>query len=51
MNPSLEFFDSPNVIADTRFHRWGYTQRLMNAVEVVIHKPDRYSSRVILNLL
>lgn len=39
------------MIRDARFHRRGDSQRLVDAAEIVIHEPDRHSSRVALDLL
>jgi hypothetical protein len=39
------------VIAETSFHSRGYTERLVNAAEIVIHKPKGDGSGVILDLL
>src|SRR3989442_2080255 len=47
---SAHFLDAPNVIADSSFHCRGHAQRGMHAAEVVVHKPDRLSSRMVLNL-
>jgi hypothetical protein len=39
------------MVTNSRFHRWGYAQCLMDVAEIVVHKPKRDRSRVILNFL
>jgi hypothetical protein len=32
-----DFVEAPNMIANPCFHRWRYSQRLMNPAKVVVH--------------
>src|SRR5713226_7896702 len=45
-----QFLNRPNMIADSTLHRRGNAESLMDAAEVVIHKPNRHGSRMVLNL-
>src|SRR6266478_4192696 len=42
-----DFFDGPNMIRDTSFHRRGDAQGLANPAEIVVHEVEGHSSRVI----
>ena len=48
---SNDFFDRPNMVGDTRFHRGSDAQGLMNPAEIVVHEVKGDSSRVIVYLL
>lgn len=39
------------MICDSRFHRWGYAQSLVNPAEVVVHEVERDVVLQVLNLL
>ncbi len=43
-----DFFDRPNMVRDTSFHRRCYPQGLVNAAEIIMHKVERDSVRMIL---
>lgn len=46
-----QFFNSPNVIYKTSFHRRRHAQRLMDAAEIVVGVIDRNHVAVILEFL
>jgi hypothetical protein len=46
-----DFFQIPNVVCNSRLHRWRATQRLMNAAKIVIHKMKRERQLVVFKFL
>jgi hypothetical protein len=45
------FFQAPNVVCDSRLHRWCHAQALMNPRKIVVHVMKGNSGFVVLNLL
>jgi hypothetical protein len=48
---SHHLFNIPNVICNSRFHRWRNAQRLVNTAKVVVHEIQRQCRDVVLNFL
>jgi hypothetical protein len=46
-----QFPERPDVIGKPSFHRWRYSQRLVNAAKVVVHVVQRNCVTVILKFL
>lgn len=51
LNQYYHFFDAPDVISYTRFHRRSNPQSLMHAAEVVVHVEKRDCPHMILDFL
>jgi len=45
------FFHAPNVVRNSRRHRWGYSQRLVNSRKIVVHVVQRNRVNVVFKLL
>jgi hypothetical protein len=46
-----DFFQSPNVVGDSRFHRGRDAQGLVNPAEIVVHEVNRGMVFVVVQLL
>src|SRR5260370_40113384 len=46
-----DFRNGPHMLTDTRFHRWGNPQGLMDPRKVVVNMKDRQRMNMIFNLL
>src|ERR1039457_2263484 len=44
------FFDAPNVVADTRFHRWRHAQGFMYTTKIIVHVVNGDRGDMVLNL-
>jgi hypothetical protein len=49
-NEIHNFFQAPNMVSNSRFHRWRHAQSLVNAGKVVIHVMQGNRRFVVFNL-